>query len=208
MNELSHEVRELNQDSCRTWLLIKSCSELSRMSSSPTDALAIAEVAQLWFTRSGMAVTSVNTMMSQGAIMTKFRCQAGWTRSLALLRSTPSRQNWKVLRTETRYNHPALTSRVVLRFGVMSRCPSAIAVRQTPAPRYRKVNRVKCLISFSKCSVSCRLTVFYNANHITIPLFPKSRNNHQSFLAVKWDRPSVPLPFITGADLVLGLNRL
>ncbi len=49
---------------------------------------------------------------------------------------------------------------------------------------YRKVNRVKCLISFSKCSVRCRLTVFYNANHITIPLFLKSRNNHQSFLAV------------------------
>ncbi|MHC5918065.1 MAG: hypothetical protein ACYTXE_45490, partial [Nostoc sp.] len=34
-----------NQDSCRIWLMIKSCSALTRMSSSPTDALANAEVA-------------------------------------------------------------------------------------------------------------------------------------------------------------------
>lgn len=92
-------------------------------------------------------------MMSESKIMKKFRSQAGLSRSLSWRCIKRCRQNRKVLSTVTRYNSPALISRVILWFGVMSGCPSAIAVKQTPATRYRKVNRVKCFISFFLCFV-------------------------------------------------------
>lgn len=134
---------------CRNWLLIKSCSALSKISGSPIDAFTIASVAQLSCSRLERDATRVNAITSQGAIATKFCFQAGCWRSLAWLWRVASRQNLKVLSTATIYDSPALNRRVAFRFGVISGYWSAIAIRQTPVARYNSVNRVNCLIVFS-----------------------------------------------------------
>ena len=122
------------------------------MIGSPKAALANASIVQLWFSTLEIAETSTNIIKSQGAIATKFCCQAGLSRSPAWLRCANWCQNGKVVNTAQRYSSPASTNRLVLRFGVMSGCPRAIAVRQTPAARYRNVNRVNRLMVFSLCS--------------------------------------------------------